>query len=87
MLQVREHSIVWLGEVWEEAGSVLLGQPLAGCSRAAGASAAPAALSWELQPNCSAQPYLVGAHVEGGRSPPRRAAAWHFNSPSSASAR
>lgn len=79
---LRELSILWLGQLWEEAGAVLGEQRLAGCSRAAGTSAVP-----ELQPERSAQPYLVGSHVEGGRSPPRRAAAWHVNPPGSASAR
>lgn len=60
-LQVRERSIVWLGEIWEEAGTVLLGQPLAGGCRAGqsgpalrllhrAGSCSPAAL---LSPTCS----------------------------------
>lgn len=70
---LREHSIVWLGELWEEAGAVLLGQPWQDAPGQPGpALRLP---SWELQPNCSAQPYLVCTHVEGGRGAPRRAAA------------
>lgn len=60
----------------------------AGCSKAARTSPVPAALSWEAaaQLLCSALPRWLGTHVERSRSPPQRAA-WHFNPPSSVSAR
>lgn len=66
LLLVREPSVPWLWEVWEGARAVRAslagvgaGLPPAGCSRAAGASAAPAALSWEAaaQLLCSALPH------------------------------